>query len=226
MRLWDLWMWEGPQHLKSSKWHDLCSSVLSHCKLFSSSLSAVPVKLLPAFFCLQVPKAHTLWIANFEFIFPQIIGLHFSSLNLVLLFPAHILPQARGSHTSGDCTLQKQKEWSHENFCVCECIRHRRGVGMHDGKKSKIYVSSQKSNQDLARSKGGREQGRKESLVKCSVFVLWWEVSPPTNSLFTTSFLSWWHCFNPWSINQKNCHEVDSSCSGSVLLHMNSEAGP
>lgn len=44
---------------------------------------------------------------------------------------------------------------------------------MHDGKKSKIYVSSQKSNQELARSKGGREQGRKESLVKCSVFVLW-----------------------------------------------------
>lgn len=28
-------------------------------------------------------------------------------------------------------------------------------------------------NQELARSKGGREQGRKESLVKCSVFVLW-----------------------------------------------------
>lgn len=148
-------MCKGHQHLKNSKWHDLCSSVLSHCKLFSSSLSSVPVRLLPAVFLLQVPRAHTLWTANFEFIFSQITGLHFSSLNLVLLFPAHILPQARGNHTSSDCTLQKQKEWNHENFCVCESIRHRQGVGMHKGKQSISYVSSQKSSQELGRSKGG-----------------------------------------------------------------------
>jgi len=80
----------------------------------------------------------------------------------VLLFPAHILPQTQGSHESGECTLQKEKEWSHENFCVCEYMRHRKETHVYKGKQSIIYVPSQKTNGQLARSRGaGSKEGER-----------------------------------------------------------------
>lgn len=80
----------------------------------------------------------------------------------MLLFPAHILPQTQGSHESGDCTLQKQKEWIHETFCVSECIRHRKGVCVYEGKQNIICVPTQKTNGQLARSRGvGSKEGER-----------------------------------------------------------------
>lgn len=91
----------------------------------------------------------------------------------MLLFPSHILPQTQGSHESGDCILQKEKEWSNEIFCVCECIRHRKGVCAYKGKQSIIFIPSQKIDGQLARSRvaGSRDRERAQ-LAQCSVSVL------------------------------------------------------